>query len=234
MITGTELAPGAWALHNSDNERNTGVLFDAEGHAPAMAVDPGYLPTELDALAKFAEDMGRTLGALVFTQEPGDHPGMQRWPAVIVITPASRAEAPLLPLPVSGWETAALSPRMLGLYHKQARLLLCGALLQNGTIPTLDTGADSYLQVLEELEALDAKLVLPQHGTPARGKREVRARIVADRDYTQNLVRHVLTSLAANLPIDRVLSVARAIYEDYPFLEAHLHNIQSVWREFAR
>ena len=233
MIQGTELAPGFWALQNSETARNTVVLFDAEGAGPVMAVDPSEDPVELDALSKFAEDMGRVIGVLIFTQDLDNYPARQRWLGAIVITPASREDAPLLPLPVAGWETVPLSPGRMSIYHKKRRTLLSGNTLRSGLIPTLDAGADNYLQALEGIEALDVKLAVPRQGAPAHGKREVRARVAADREYTQNLVRHVLTSLAARLPLDRVLSVARDIYEDYPFVEDHLRNIETAWREFS-
>ncbi len=209
------------------------MLLDVEGDGPLVVVDPGDLTIEIDALGKFAGDMERGIGALLFTEEPGDHPARLRWPNAIVITPVSSASAPLLPPPVSGWETASLSPNRIGVYHKKARILLCGGLLSAGYIPLLDGGADSYLQALETIETFDTRLELPQRGSPAQGKREIRSRIAADREYTQNLVRHVLTSLAARLPLDRVLSVARDVYEDYPFVEDHLRNIEFAWQEFT-
>jgi glyoxylase-like metal-dependent hydrolase (beta-lactamase superfamily II) len=232
MIQGTELSPGAWVLRNSENERNMTALFDAQDDGPVVGVDPGELPVELDALDKFAEDMGRSIGALLLTQERESSLTLGRWPTAIVITPTSARDAPLLPLPASGWETVPLAPGRLGVFRRKSGILLCGELLRSGVIPNLDGGADAYLQSLEAIEALDPKLVVPRQGAPGQGKREVRARIAADREYTQNLVRHVLTSMAARLPLERVLSVARDIYEDYPFLEQHLRNLEACWREF--
>src|SRR5207248_3311663 len=119
----------------------------------------------------------------------------------------------------------------LGVYGGQARIVFCGQFLVAGTIPDLRAGVDSYLQALETLKSLDTVLAIPISGPTAEGKRQIRARIATDRDYTQNLVRHVLTALAARLPLERVLSVAREIYEDYPFLDAHLRNLEAVWEE---
>ena len=96
MIQGTEIAPGLWALQNSDTERNTIVLFD-EGEGPIVAVDPGAVPVELDALERFAEEMGRRVGVLVFTREAGENPALERWPGAIVIVPSEGEDAPSPP-----------------------------------------------------------------------------------------------------------------------------------------
>jgi hypothetical protein len=233
MIQGTELIPGVWVLHNGESDRNTGAIFDVEGEGPVVGVDPGDLPVELDALDRFATEMGRTVGGLIFTAGEKEHPARDRWPGAVVITPATIEGAPLLPPPVSGWEMVSLSPGRAGVYQKKAGILFSGDLLRDLPLPNLAAGADAYLEALEGIEALDPKVAIPSQGNPAQGKREVRARIAADRDYTQNLVRHVLTSRSARLPLERVLSVARDIYEDYPFLDAHLRNLESVWREFG-
>ena len=77
-------------------------------------------------------------------------------------------------------------------------------------------------------------LVVPRSGPVAKGKKAISERIAADREYTQNLVRHVLTSIAARFPRERVLNVAREVYEDYPFVDAHLRNLEAVWGELSR
>jgi hypothetical protein len=75
--------------------------------------------------------------------------------------------------------------------------------------------------------------VVPRRGPIAKGKKAIRDRIASDRNYTQNLVRHVLTSIASRLPRERVLNVAREVYSDYPFVDAHLRNLESVWDELS-
>ncbi|MEO5950927.1 MAG: hypothetical protein ABIQ44_00485 [Chloroflexia bacterium] len=231
MIKGTEIAPGLWALQNSDSERNVIVLFDDGVEGPAAVVDPGDLAVEMDAVDSFAAEMGHGVGVLVFTQVSEEHPAVERWPNTIVISPVEDADVPALPFPVTGWEVVRLSPRRIGLYCKKAGTLLPGLALRNGYIPTLSSGADNYLELLEGVEALAPKMVVPQVGVVALGKRQVNARLSADRDYTQNLTRHVFTAKTARHPLERVKAVARDIYEDYPFVEEHMRNLQRVWDE---
>jgi glyoxylase-like metal-dependent hydrolase (beta-lactamase superfamily II) len=126
-----------------------------------------------------------------------------------------------------------LSPGRLALYNKKARTLFCGHMLAAASVPDLASGADNYLQALEQVEASPIVLLVPLHGPVAKGKKAIRERIAADRNYTQNLVRHALTSIAARLPLERVLSAASAAYEDYPYLDAHLRNLELVWNELS-
>ena len=238
MIQGLELSPGAWVLQNDETERNTGVILDPDVPSAAgtstllsiAAVDPGDSPVELDALARFIADMGGQLALLIFTSNPGSHLALERFPEAVTIAPQTTGD---LPLPFSGWELLSLSPGRLAVYNRKARLLFCGDMLAASTVPDLSTGADAYLQALEQLETPDTVLVVPRHGPVAKGKKAIRERIAADRDYTQNLVRHVLTSMASRLPRDRVLNVAREVYSDYPYVDAHLRNLASVWDELS-
>jgi hypothetical protein len=239
MIQGLELSPGAWVLQNDETERNTGVILDPDASNAAdtsallsiAAIDPGDPPVELDALSRFTADMGGQLALLIFTSDPGSHPALERFPEAVTIAPQTTGD---LPLPFSGWELLSLSPGRLGVYSRKARLLFCGDMLGASSVPDLSTGADAYLQALEQLEAPDTVLVIPRRGPVAKGKKAIRERIAADRDYTQNLIRHVLTSIASRLPRERVLNVAREAYSDYPFVDAHLRNLESVWDELSR
>lgn len=238
MIQGLELSPGAWVLQNDETERNTGVILDPDVSSTAdadallsiAAIDPGDSSVELDALSRFAHDMYGQLAALIFTSDPGSHPALEHFSEAVVIAPQTTGD---LPLPFSGWELLSLSPGRLAVYNGKARLLFCGDMLGSSTVPDLSTGADTYLQALEQLETPDTVLVVPRRGPIAKGKKAIRERIAADRDYTQNLVRHVLTSIASRLPRERVLSVAREVYSDYPFVDAHLRNLASVWNELS-
>jgi hypothetical protein len=238
MIQGLELSPGVWVLQNENTGRNIGVVTGAElantdagARVSLAAIDPGDLQVELDALARFAADMGSHVVALLFTSDPGSHPALERFPEAAVFAPQIAEAAPH---PLSGWWIERLSPSRLGVYSKQARTLFCGELLIAAAIPDLGSGADSYLQALEQIEMLDTVLAVPMRGPVPKGKKAIKERIAADRDYTQNIVRHILTSIAARIPRERVLSVARDVYEDYPFLDAHLRNLEAVWGEFSR
>jgi hypothetical protein len=239
MIQGLELSPGAWVLQNDETERNTGVILDRNVSSAAdtsallsiAAIDPGDSPVELDALSRFTADMGGQLAILIFTSDPGSHLALERFPEAVVIAPQTTGD---LPLPFSGWELLSLSPGRLAVYNREARLLFCGDMLGASTVPDLSIGADTYLQALEQLETPNTVLVVPRRGPIAKGKKAIRDRIASDRNYTQNLVRHVLTSIASRLPRERVLNVAREVYSDYPFVDAHLRNLGSVWDELSR
>jgi hypothetical protein len=106
-------------------------------------------------------------------------------------------------------------------------------MLRSGLLPELNNGTQSYLDALDNLVALDVRLVWPMSGAEARGKREIKARIEHDRSYTMSVLRHVVTSRAARVPLERVIEVASQIYEDYPNLEAHLRNIRYAWEEVS-
>jgi hypothetical protein len=75
------------------------------------------------------------------------------------------------------------------------------------------------------------KLAVPRHGTAAQGKRDLRERVEQDRNYTLSIVRHVVTSKAANISLERVLHVAAEMYDDFPYLQEHLRNLEEVWAE---
>jgi hypothetical protein len=238
MIQGLELSPGAWVLQNDETERNTGVILDpgvptapdSSALLSIAAIDPGDSTIELDALSRFTADMGGQLALLIFTSNPGSHPALERFPEAVSIAPQTTGD---LPLPFSGWELLSLSPGRLAVYNRKARLLFCGDMLGASPVPDLSTGADAYLQALEQFEMPNTVLVVPGRGPIAKGKKAIRERIAANRDYTQNLVRHVLTSIASRLPRERVVNVAREVYSDYPFVDAHVRNLEAVWDELS-
>ncbi|MFL5732476.1 MAG: hypothetical protein ACJ78Q_04685, partial [Chloroflexia bacterium] len=104
-------------------------------------------------------------------------------------------------------------------------------MLSEPHIPYLREGSAPYLEALAEVETLDCRLLIPASGPPAQGKRQVRQRLERDRNYVYSLVRHVRTAMAAPATLERAIEVARTVYEDYPFLEEHLHNLRAVWQE---
>jgi glyoxylase-like metal-dependent hydrolase (beta-lactamase superfamily II) len=121
----------------------------------------------------------------------------------------------------------------MALYETKQRVLLAGDLLPEASvgIPNLSSGIDAYLQALETVEALDARLAIPSRGAPATGKRAIKARIDNDRNYVTSMVRHVGTSAASGIPLDRLLQVAADLYDDFPHLQSHLDNLRYVWDE---
>jgi glyoxylase-like metal-dependent hydrolase (beta-lactamase superfamily II) len=232
LIEGNELSKGVWLLRNTGTGHNMGVLLTPAG---AVVVDPGALPVEVNALHAFLEENNSTgVLAFVFTADPPDGteaPGPS-YPEAVRITPGTEGQLPDTPV---RWETVPLyGGTRLGVYSKRERILFCGDMLIQASIPTLTNGAETYLETLEQVEALDAKMLVPAIGMPALGKREVRARIEQDRNYTFSLVRHVVTSLAARVSLDRVTQVAAEVYEDSPYLQAHLANLRLVWQDMSR
>jgi hypothetical protein len=173
--------------------------------------------------------------ALLFTGEPKGAAFEERWPGAVRITPRTLTEAPLLPVSVLGWEAVALSEDggRVGVYHAKERILFSGDMLRGQGVPSLGAGAETLLEALEKIEGMKVKLAVPSAGTAAQGKREIRQRIEQDRSYTLSVVRHVVTSKAARIPLERVLHVASEMYDDFPYLQEHLGNVRDVWSEMG-
>lgn len=231
MIEGTEITPRLWVLQNRETGSNTGVVLHERG---AALIDPGGEQVDLDAAARFLEEHGAPrIEALLFTAEPQGTAFEERWPGAVRITPRTPAEAPMLPVSVLGWELVALSEGggRVGVYHADEHILFCGDMLRGQGIPSLAAGAETMLEALEKVERMDMKLAVPSRGTAAQGKRDVRERIEQDRSYTLSVVRHVVTSRAARIPLERVLHVATEMYDDFPHLQEHLRNLGDVWGE---
>jgi glyoxylase-like metal-dependent hydrolase (beta-lactamase superfamily II) len=231
MIEGTEITPGLWVLQNRETRSNTGVVLREGG---AALIDPGEEQVDLDAAGRFLEENGGVrVEALLFTGEPQDTAAEQRWPEAVRVTPRTLAESPLLPVTVLEWEMIALSEGAgrVGVYHAGEHILFCGEMLRGQGIPSLAAGAETLLEALEKVEGLDVKLAVPSRGTAAQGKREVRERVEQDRNYALSVVRHVVTSRAARVPLERVLHVASEMYDDFPYLQEHLRNLGDVWAE---
>jgi hypothetical protein len=229
VIEGTEVAPGVWVLRNGGSGRNMGVVL-RENSGEATLVNPGDLQVEQDALESFVAEMRSRVAGLLFTDEP-EYSDMVMWPNAAFVTPTTGTEFSLVAM-VPGWEVLTLSQgAYLALYSGKDRTLFCGNMLRRDLLPELNNGTQSYLDALDKVETLDARLVWPAFGPEARGKREIKARIEHDRSYIMSVLRHVATSRAARLPLERVVEVASQIYEDYPNLETHLRNIRYAWEE---
>jgi len=232
LIEGVEIAAGAWVLRNRETGRNIGVVMGG-GKRGVTLVNPGRLQVEQDALERFLADTRGDVACLFFTGEPQDT-DVVLWPGAAFITPSTFGDEMDLLTLAPGWEVSVLAPgSYLGLYSKKERILFCGDMLRHNFIPELKYGAQNYLDALDALESLDTRLVVPITGPEARGKREIKAHIEHDRSYTLSVLRHVLTSRAAHVPLERVVQVAAQNYEDYPHLETHLRNIGYTWEELA-
>jgi hypothetical protein len=209
-----------------------GVVLRGGGGA-ATLVNPGHLKLEQAALESFVAEMGSRVESLLFTDEP-EYTDMVVWPDATFFTPTTRTADLSLLAYAPGWELLVLAQgAYLGLYNSKEHLLFCGNLLRSGLLPELNNGTQSCLDAIDKLATLDVRLVWPMSGVEARGKREIKARIEHDRSYTMSVLRHVVTSRAAHVPLERVIEVASQIYEDYPSLETHLRNIRYAWEEVS-
>ncbi|MDQ3704624.1 MAG: MBL fold metallo-hydrolase [Chloroflexota bacterium] len=235
MIEAHEVVSGVWLFQGDASGRNFLVLV---GDTGAVVVDPG-LP---DAVNRFVAEMGGDLEAVVLTGSarsdepvPGPTESPAAWPTLPLLSPDMFKGRTPLPISMPAWDAIPLSGThaRMALYETKERILLAGDLLPEASagIPNLSGGIDTYLQALETVEALDARLAIPSRGAPATGKRAIKARIDNDRNYVSSLVRHVGTSAASGIPLDRLLQVAADLYDDFAHLQAHLENMRYVWNE---
>lgn len=235
MIEAHEVVAGLWLFRGDTSGRNFAVLL---GDRAAVVVDPG-LP---DAVNRFVAEMDGELEAVVLTgslrpseTEPGAAEAPSPWPALPRLAPQMFKARTPLPISIPAWDALPLTRThdRLALYETIQRVLIVGDLLPEPGVgvPDLTVGAEAYLESLETIEALDTRLVVPSRGDPATGKRAIKARIENDRNYIYSLVRHVGTSSAAGIPLDRLLQVAADLSDDFPHLQAHLENMRHVWEE---
>lgn len=228
MIEAYELAARVWLFKGDESGRNFCVVLRGPD---ALLVDP-RLPS---AIEKFLGDMDAVALALAYTQhDPGDG-DVKAWAGLPLLLPSMFQEPTLLGL-MQDWQAVPFSsgtrPRM-ALFQGKERVLLCGDLLPEPSagVPVLAGGSEAYLADLQLVESLDPRLAVPWRGDPATGKRAVKARIENDRNYIHSLLRHVATSSGAGVPLDRLVQVASSLYEDFPYLDAHLDNMRVVWQE---
>ncbi len=235
MIEAHEIVPGLWLFRGDESGRNFVVLVDDTG---AVVVDPG-LP---NAVNRFVAEIGGELEAVLLTGSPGSvvpisatGESLSAWPTLPHLPPEMFRDRTPLPISVPAWDAIPLSGTRarMALYETKERILLAGDMLPEPSVgvPNLAGGVEAYLADLEALESLDPKLVIPSRGAPATGKRAIKARLENDRNYATSLVRHVGTSAAAGIPLDRLLQVAADLYDDFPHLQAHLENMRHVWDE---
>ena len=230
-----EIAPNVWVFPSAGAGENCGVVLGGWG---AMLVDPTTHPTDRDVTARFLEEMGGGQEARIVVYTQASQEPAPRWADLPTLMPGTPQNGVSLPDVTDGWTAMPLQGGNVGrqaIYGPKDRVLFCGEMLTDLAvgIPTLDGDSQGYLDNLVELEGLNAKLVVPRRGGVALGKKAIRGRIEADRNYIYSLHRHVLTSLASRISLQRALTVAGQIYEDYPFLQAHLANMLAVWEEMS-
>ena len=214
---------------------NSGLVLGDNG---AILIDPGAEDGDLDALDSRVREAGSEVVVVALThRREGAMPDLGRWPGAGRVMPFELSGVPAIApetaasLFAIGWEALLYGPGRLSLYSPGERALFSGDMLSEAGIPDLRDGSGPYLESLAEVEKLDCRLVVPAAGPIAQGKRAARERIERDRGYVYSLLRHAQTSMAAPATLDRALEAARSVYEEYPFLDAHLDNLRFVWHE---
>jgi glyoxylase-like metal-dependent hydrolase (beta-lactamase superfamily II) len=230
MSEPSQPAAGVWVFYDESSRLNSGALVGAGG---AILVDPAPSGAALDLLDDFVREARHEVLAVVLTHVRPEAPALIRWPSALFIS-TSAVPMGRQALPLANWEALAVrGSDNLAVYNRKERILFSGEVLTGSEIPSLPGGADRYLESLESIEDMDPRLLVPSRGEVAQGKRAIRARIERERGYVHSLVRHALSAMQAGAGLDRTLEVARSIYEDYPFVEAHLDNVRSVWWELS-
>lgn len=230
----TEIVPDVWLLRSESGQWNCGIVHNERD---VLLVDPGPLGQELGMLESFLKDTERQVVAIVATHTHGAALPADKWPDVPRVEPGTASTAMRVPF-LPGWQVMMMPGEgRLGLYSPGTKILFCGDLLTDlrsaVPVPVLAGGVENYLEALETLEKLDAKLIVPAAGSTARGKRAIRERIEHDRNYTYSVVRHLQSTVSAQVGLETALQAARQAYADYPFVEAHIENIRTSWDEVA-
>ncbi len=225
LVEPVQIAPEVWVLQVEGC--NSGII---PGDGGVMLVDPAVQPGGSDLFERYGE-----VRAVVFT---GDYSSaivdLTSWPSASHLFPGDFAAGADSSAPLVGWNLLPLSSRQLLVYSSADRVLFCGDMLPDSGVPSLAEGSQPYLDALAKVESLEVKLLVPRSGEVAQGKRAIRERIEKDKSYIYALQRHIATSLAAHVPMDRVLQVAGSVYEDYLFVATHLRNVRSVWGEMLK
>jgi glyoxylase-like metal-dependent hydrolase (beta-lactamase superfamily II) len=229
-----ELITDIWLYRSEVDGHNAGVVV---GERAVLLVDPGAGETDRRAVSRFLETyaQGRDARVVLFTCDPT---GTDGWEGSHLMGRGVPKNGVSLPDLLPGWEGLTLGETgggRWGVYNHKERVLFCGDMLVDPAagIPRLVGDAQGYLDALTQLEGMDFKLAVPLRGPTVSGKRAIRARLEADRNYIHSLLRHVLTTQAANLPLERALDVAAEIYDTFPHLQDHLANMRSVWTELG-
>lgn len=233
MLKFDEITSGVWVFPSVGTGEMCGVVLGERG---ALLIDPTSHPTDLDATERFLGEMGHDVRAIVHTCTPADIES--RWPRVPAVMPGTPENGVSLPDLTGGWIAVSMQGEgsgRLAVYSPKNKVLFCGDMLTDISvgIPVLGGGSQEYLDNLKRLEDLGGKLVVPRRGKVAVGKRAIRTRIESDRNYIYSLHRHIMTSHSAGVTLERVLTVAGQVYEDFPFLREHLENMRAVWDELA-
>jgi glyoxylase-like metal-dependent hydrolase (beta-lactamase superfamily II) len=132
------------------------------------------------------------------------------------------------------------SASMLSLHLPERRLLIAGDMLSDIEIPMLGQPLELYRRTLLELVPLveggAIEVVVPGHGSIARGAAEALARIRRDLGYLDQLARGVRAARAAGLSLERTLERLDAMDylgkgAAYSMTPSHHDNVRRVYEE---
>ena len=192
------------------------------------------LNRERDAIAREAESLAATHG--------------ERWTQAFTPFRPDLAVSGLHFMPVGPWRLAfrdapGHSDSQITCHLADQRLLIAADMLSDIEPPLLDGPCAPYRETLEALLPLaehDAiETVVPGHGTPARGREAVLARLRRDLDYLRTIEDGVSAALAHGLPLEAARATLAAMdytgrrSAAYPTEAMHLENIEFAYRGLA-
>ncbi|MBN1874403.1 MAG: MBL fold metallo-hydrolase [Anaerolineae bacterium] len=126
----------------------------------------------------------------------------------------------------------------IAIYHAESGTLWAGDMLSEMEIPMIAGCLRDYRQTLDVLAALDARVLIPGHGTPTPDPAEIQARFDQDRAYLADL--H--TCVAEAIAQDHLVSAAEVVTAcvSVPFAQPappnagpHRWNIESAYAELG-
>ena len=136
------------------------------------------------------------------------------------------------------------SDSQISLHFPESRLLLCGDMLSDIEMPTLNSPSRVYRQTLESLRPLveggAIETLVPGHGSLARGVQAVGSRLQADLDYLSALERGVEAAVHAGLSLEATQERLAAMdysgkrSTEYPTEPLHRQNVALTFRDAAR
>ena len=127
------------------------------------------------------------------------------------------------------------APDQCVIYHEESGTLWAADMLTDTEVPFVMHSLDAFATTLAFLATLDIRVLVPGHGTPATGAREIRTRIAEDRAYLAELRACVIAALADGKSMaETVVACAGIPYPrpcDVP--NAHEWNIEGAYVEFG-
>ena len=127
----------------------------------------------------------------------------------------------------------------LALHLPGDRLLIAADMLSDLEIPMLEAGCEPYIETLARVQALgrqgEVEVLVPGHGSVARGWSEIEARIERDLAYLGEIDRRVVAGRTRRKRLEEVVEECTAM--DFlnkagqpPMAEVHRRNVESAYR----